>query len=75
MGELAVREETLVLDDREADGISVELLYRTIGKEVLIHLIDTKDDRELLFPIPAESAQDAFTHPYAYYQEFLEHAA
>lgn len=74
MNELMVREELLELDAREADGITVELLYKKVGREVLIHLLDSKEDRELAFPVPPESAQEAFMHPYAYYEAFL-HAA
>jgi truncated hemoglobin YjbI len=71
MSELALREEVLELAVREADGISVQLLYKTIGKEVLVHLVDVKEDRDLQFPVSPENAKDAFDHPYAYYQEFL----
>lgn len=75
MSELAIRDKLLELDSREGHDLKVELLYRKVGNEVLIHLIDSKDDQDLTFPVPPEMAQDAFQHPYPYYDDYVAHQA
>jgi hypothetical protein len=66
MSELAVREEVLVLNSRETNGLTVELLYQKLGETVLVHLVDDREGAEMKFPVPADRALDAFEHPYAY---------
>jgi hypothetical protein len=69
MSEIAIREELQELDAREADGISVQLLYQKVGNTVLIHLVDSKEEFEDTFIVPPDQAHDAFYHPYAYYSD------
>jgi hypothetical protein len=73
--DIPAEEELLLLDDRESDRIKVELLYRKVGDQVLVHLIDEKEDNDLTFPVPADRATDAFNHPYSYYGDFLAQQA
>jgi hypothetical protein len=66
MSELAPLEGTRELSFREMDGMAVQLLYKKVGNTVLIHMVDDKEGRDLVFDVPRENANDAFYHPYVY---------
>ena len=68
--ELPQGEEELVLHERASNEVMVELLYRKVGGEVMIHLIDLREENDLTFPVPSDKAMDAFNHPYSYYGNF-----
>ncbi len=70
MSELAIRERVLELDSREGSGVLVELLYKKFADEVRIHLVDEDAGLEVNFPVPRESARDAFAHPFHYYADY-----
>ena len=64
-------EELLLVDERESEEVRVELLYRKVAGEVLVHLVDFREDNDLTFPVPSDKALDAFRHPYPYYGSFV----
>ena len=69
------RETTAIeLAYRETDGLQVQLLYRKVGNEVLLHVIDTMDEQDMEFLVPRDKALDAFEHPYVYAPQYFEAA-
>jgi hypothetical protein len=54
------------LDAREADGLSVRLLWRPGASDVVVELLDSRLEDRLLLEVPGPRALDAFWHPFAY---------
>ena len=54
------------LDSREGDGITVSLLWRQAGNVISIAVLDERTGEDFEFVVAAESALDAFRHPFAY---------
>lgn len=54
------------LDNRNADGISVSLLWNADTGETFIEIEDMREESVETFPVSAENASDAFQHPFAY---------
>ena len=58
--------ESLELDYRETDGISVLLLWNPSTDATTISVYDEKSDDAFELEIDPADALDAFRHPYAY---------
>jgi hypothetical protein len=54
------------LDARVADGIQVRLLWYPSTNRVAVEVFDAASGESFEFDVPADSALDAFHHPYAY---------
>jgi hypothetical protein len=53
------------LAQRTSDGLTVQLLWDGADK-VYLQLWDAKSESADEFPVPSESALDAFEHPFRY---------
>ena len=51
---------------REHDGLEITLVWDSDTNEVAIEVLDVREERCFMLPVPAEHALDAFNHPYAY---------
>lgn len=60
---------TVILADRSANGISVELAYDFTNCEASVHVKSPSDDFTLYPPNPV--ALDCYWHPYAYASRVL----
>jgi hypothetical protein len=54
------------LDARITDGIHVTLLWYPATNRVAVHVFDQGSGESFELDVPADSALDAFHHPYAY---------
>jgi hypothetical protein len=65
--DLDTREDSFVeLDTRQNDGYTVSLEWnRETGKTQIV-LGDIRTTSQIVFPVPAASAGDAFWHPFRY---------
>ena len=60
------------LEHRENNGINVTLYWDELGNSPIISLTDVETKVQSMFAVPAESAMDAFQHPYPYYYASLD---
>jgi hypothetical protein len=58
--------ELLELDTREADGITVRLLWFRGTDIVLLRVVDSRLGRMFELSVAPDLALDAFRHPFAY---------
>ena len=54
------------LAHREQDGLEVTLFWHARSNEVLIEVVDQRDESSFRLPVAGSCALDAFHHPYAY---------
>ena len=54
------------LAQRRENGLEVTLNWDPRSNAVSVEIVDLCDDRNLVVPVAAASALDAFYHPYAY---------
>ncbi len=51
---------------RESDGVEVSLLWNRASGSLSVFVFDAKTGETLDYVVPAQSALEAFEHPYAY---------
>jgi hypothetical protein len=54
------------LDFRSSGEIEVSLFWERVADRLLVQVVDWQRDEAFSFPVPPESALEAFRHPYAY---------
>ena len=51
---------------RQSNGVSVSLVWESVGDTLLLEVYDERGDEYFELPVPRDRALDAFRHPYAY---------
>jgi len=64
--QLDTRQEFVELDTRQNDGYTVSLEWQRETGQTQIVVGDIRTASQLVFPVPAADAGDAFRHPFRY---------
>ena len=59
-------DDLVELDFRSSGEIEVSLFWERPANKLMVQVVDWQRDEAFSFAVPAESALDAFRHPYAY---------